>query len=137
MEAGYQDEPSKTVFSRWTSIVRNVHTLAEITTTLFELVKELPTQQERDSRIETITSLLDKRDTLIQELKPPYTEEEMGLGLEIVNMNLFIDQQLEALKQQIGKDIRDLKKKKQSQNKYLNPYQAVSTIDGTFYDKRK
>lgn len=114
-----------------------VHILSEITNELYELIKQLPDQQSRDMAIEKITALLDRRDCLIQELKPPYQEDEMELGLKIVEKNLFIDQQLEKLKQHISQDIRELQKKKQSQKKYVNPYNSVSTIDGIFYDKRK
>lgn len=111
--------------------------LHETTTALYELVQKLPSQKERDTAIEQITSLLEKRTTLINEIKPPYSAEEMKLGKDIVSMNTFIDTQLVQLQEMIKQDIQNAKKKKQSQKKYVNPYNSMTTLDGAFYDKRK
>lgn len=114
-----------------------VHVLHEVTTELYKLLKQLPLEKEREAFIEQITTLLKKRETFIHELTSPYSDEEMKLGKEIIKMNIFIDAQLKNMQQFIKQDIQNVKKKKQSQKRYINPYQSVATYDGTFYDKRK
>jgi flagellar protein FliT len=50
-------------------------------------------------------------------------------------LNQQVDRLLMLQKQEIQRDIQEINKKKQSSNKYTNPYENLS-IDGMFYDKR-
>ncbi|MFD1779982.1 flagellar protein FliT [Fredinandcohnia salidurans] len=110
---------------------------------LFKATEELlaivsqPIQKEmREEVIERINSLLVSRDTLITEIKPPFTEDESKIGAEIVRMNKIIDAKLAELKVEIQMDLAQLKKSKTSSIKYTNPYQSGPS-DGMFFDKKK
>nr|WP_304216830.1 flagellar protein FliT [Fredinandcohnia onubensis] len=97
----------------------------------------IPIQKEnREEVIEMINTLLNSRDTLITEIKPPFKEKEKELGAEIVRMNKIIDSKLAEIKHEIQMDLAQLKKSKTSSIKYTNPYQAGPS-DGMFFDKKK
>nr|WP_251027797.1 flagellar protein FliT [Bacillus sp. ISL-41] len=93
-------------------------------------------QGERDEKISKVEELLDRREVLMKEIVPPYTPEEAELGKQIVELNASLEQFLKTEKVSIQKDIKNLQAKKESNTKYVNPYQNLST-DGMFYDKRK
>lgn len=107
----------------------------------YNLTKELQqvlqtvTTENRDEVIEKIEVLLGKRDSILDQLKPPFTDEEKKLGKEMINMNVEINTKLNVLKSTIQRDINGLSKKKSSVKKYTNPYESVN-FDGMFYDKR-
>ncbi|WP_099354882.1 flagellar protein FliT [Fredinandcohnia onubensis] len=110
--------------------------LYRITKELHGILSEPIQQEKRDEVIEKITGLLDEREQLIPDVKAPFTEEERKLGAEIVQMNKFIDEKLDGLKNEIQQDIAIQKKRKTSTTKYVNPYQSAPT-DGMFFDKKK
>ncbi|MCC3356950.1 flagellar protein FliT [Bacillus sp. REN16] len=110
--------------------------LYRITKELHGLLSEPVQQEKRDALIEAINRFLDEREQLISDIKPPYTEEEQKLGTEVVQMNVFIDDKLESLKNDIQQDIANQKKRKTSTTKYINPYQSAPA-DGMFFDKKK
>lgn len=113
-----------------------VITLFRITKELHSMITESIRQDKRDEAIEKIAGLLDEREQLIKEVQPPYTEEERKLGAEIIQMNVYIDEKLEALKSEIKLDLTSLKKRKLSTTKYVNPYNS-GPADGMFFDKKK
>ena len=90
---------------------------------------------ERDSKIESIESLLNQRELLLSSITPPYSLEEQRLGKEIVLWNKQIDQKLIGLKIDIKRDMNGVSKTKTTVQRYTNPYEAMQT-DGMFYDKR-
>lgn len=93
-------------------------------------------QEERDVVITQIEELLNQREHLMKSMVPPYTIEDGKLGKEIVKLNTKLASLLLDEKASIQKDIKDLQFKKNSNTKYVNQYQSLST-DGMFYDKRK
>jgi flagellar protein FliT len=116
------------------SVVEQLH---HITKEFYEsIVCKNVKKDERDGWIEALERFLQDRENLLANIQPPFTEEEKRLGAEIVQFNQKIDEKLKQVKQDIQLDIRNLKKTKESTNKYLNPYQSLS-MDGMFYDKRK
>jgi flagellar protein FliT len=113
------------------SAVKHFHQLT------IELIRLLEHRHaERDQKINMVGELLDQREDLMREIVPPYTPEEAELGKRIVQLNAKLDQLLKTEKISIQKDIKNLQAKKESNTKYVNPYQNLST-DGMFYDKRK
>lgn len=110
--------------------------LYRITKELFDILEQRIQKDNRDEVIVRITKLLNERDQLLPEVRPPFTAEQKGLGTEIVRMNTFIDTQLEITKKEIQIDIAHLKKSKETSNKYTNPYQSPPA-DGMFFDKKK
>lgn len=106
----------------------------EETEALLVLLKK--ERRDRDSFLQEIETVVEKRQALIQSMKPPYTEEEERIGKHCMLLDKEVDALLQHEKQQIQLDINGLKKHKQSRQKYVNPYQSLQT-DGMFYDKKK
>jgi flagellar protein FliT len=106
----------------------------QLTTELIQLLEN--DEVKRDDKIASVEELLNQRETLIEAIQPPYTPEEMEIGMKINQLNGKLSQLLKLEKAVVQKDIRDLQNKKESNTKYVNPYQSLST-DGMFYDKRK
>jgi flagellar protein FliT len=113
-----------------------VSELFAVTKELYECLHRPVSKEQRDEMIEVIQRLLDERDSLIGQLRPPYSEEEQELGMQMVSLNEAIHEKLKHLKQQIQQDLTVIKQKKAANQNYMNPYQLLS-IDGMFYDKRR
>ncbi|USK33592.1 flagellar protein FliT [Bacillus sp. F19] len=113
-----------------------VNKLHQLTKQLLSEVNGEPDKDMRDSHIVNIQEWIEQRDSLINQLKPPYNHEEKQLGKEITEWNAIIHDKLNLLKQEIINDITYLKVQKASNQKYANPYQCTS-VDGMYYDKRK
>lgn len=101
-----------------------------------ELIQLLESLEERDGKITKVEAILGKREILLKQIVPPYSAEEVELGQQLLRLNYKLSQLLQAEKNLIQKDIKALQTKKESNTKYVNPYQNLST-DGVFYDKRK
>lgn len=106
----------------------------ELTKALLAVVQTITTEN-REEQIKEIEHLLEKRDRLLNLIKPPFLDEEQQLGQAIVKMNGEIDPKLNTIRNLIQRDINGLNKKKTSAHKYNNPYESVN-FDGMFYDKR-
>lgn len=105
-----------------------------LTNQLIEMLEK--SQTDREQKIAQIESLLDQRETVMKGIVPPYTPEEAEMGKELIQLDARLTGLIEAEKILIQKDIKDLQIKKNSNTKYVNPYQSLSA-DGMFYDKRK
>lgn len=106
----------------------------QLTIELIQLIEK--PQEGRDDKITQVEAFLNQREHLMKDINPPYTTEETVLGKEIVKLNTRLAQLLQGEKASIQKDIKELQVKKDSNTKYINPYQSLAT-DGMFYDKRK
>ncbi|ASS94852.1 hypothetical protein [Peribacillus simplex] len=111
-----------------------IRTFHDLTAELLAVLEDR-TITERDDKIERVTQLIDQRDGLLSRIKLPLTVEEQQLGRATVLLNQQVDHLLKLQKQEIQRDIQEINKKKQSSNKYTNPYESLS-VDGMFYDKR-
>ncbi|KKB41310.1 flagellar protein FliT [Bacillus thermotolerans] len=111
----------------------NVKACYDVTEKLYELL--MNPVSGRDQMVEAISELLDRREALLKSLAPPFTEEERQLGREMMARQKIIDDKLFKLKADIQRDMQQLRRKKQSANKYTNPYSALQ-VDGVFYDKK-
>ncbi|CAH0237460.1 hypothetical protein SRABI96_02839 [Peribacillus sp. Bi96] len=111
-----------------------IQTFHDLTAELLAVLED-QAMAERDDKIERIIQLIDQRDELLSQIKPPFTGEEQQLGRATMLLNQQVDRLLMLQKQEIQRDIQEINKKKQSSNKYTNPYENL-TIDGMFYDKR-
>ncbi|SIR31413.1 flagellar protein FliT [Peribacillus simplex] len=112
-------------------VIRAFH---DLTAELLAVLKDR-TITERDDKIERVTKLIDRRDGLLSQIKPPFTGEEQQLGHAVMSLNQQVDHLLKLQKQEIQRDILEINKKKRSSSKYTNPYESLS-VDGMFYDKR-
>ena len=73
---------------------------------------------------------------MLEQLKPPYSEDDQKLGGEIAQYDEKINAIFKETLNDIKRDMNMLKHKKQQNKKYDNPY-ASSYEDGMFFDKRK
>ena len=103
------------------------------TNQLIELLKE--DKRGRDGRVEEIQSFLDRREELLKEIQPPFTQQEKELGKQLVELDRLVKPLLQKQMQEIQKDIKQLHMKKESNQKYTNPYESMP-VDGLFYDKK-
>ncbi|TKC17045.1 flagellar protein FliT [Robertmurraya kyonggiensis] len=106
----------------------------EVTQQLFQAVQAVKTEN-RDEAIKEIELLLEKRETFLPSIQPPFSSEDKKLGQEMILMNREIDAKLKLIRSYVQRDINGLNKKKTSMKKYTNPYESVN-FDGMFYDKR-
>ncbi|WP_100400236.1 flagellar protein [Bacillus sp. FJAT-44742] len=104
------------------------------------LSRELPKGlDERDEYIIAVEDYLQSRDRLLKEIlqeKPSFSETERKLGMEVLSMNGKIEEQMAKIQSVISADIRALKKKRKTGQRYENPYQGT-TVDGVFFDSKK
>lgn len=100
-----------------------------------KLINILESADERDGKISRVEALLDERESLMKEMIPPFSPDEVEIGTKLVQLNIRLMQLLQSEKIMIQKDIKNLQAKKESNTKYVNPYESLST-DGVFYDKR-
>jgi flagellar protein FliT len=134
VEAGHPVESAEAAWPRRHSLVNALITFHQLTTELIQLLEN--TEVKRDNKITGVEELLNQRETLIGAIQPPYTPEEMEIGKKLNQLNGKLSQLLMLEKAAVQKNIKDLQNKKESNTKYVNPYQSLST-DGMFYDKRK
>ncbi|MFB6468946.1 flagellar protein FliT [Cytobacillus sp. Hz8] len=109
----------------------------QYTSELIEILEKSVQPEERDGRIERVQQLLNLRETTMREIKKPLNQEDQAMMQKIFALNQKLSNLLEKQKRQIQLDIKGLKQKKVSTNKYVNPYQKLSASDGMFYDRRK
>lgn len=110
--------------------------LLAVTTRLYELLEGPVDSETRDQIIAAIEKLLGERDSLIQQMQPPFSEEEQEIGRKIVVLDGAIYPKLQRIKLQIQGDLKLINQKKTANENYMNPYQSLS-MDGTFYDKKR
>ncbi|KPL59447.1 flagellar protein FliT [Rossellomorea vietnamensis] len=106
-----------------------------ITKQLKEALEQV-NDENRETTIQEVEALLEKRQSLVDTIKPPYTQEEQALGKQMNTWNQQIGRQLAQLRLEIKRDMNGLTKKKTSAQKYSNPYESLQ-YDGMFYDKKK
>ncbi|QKS72307.1 hypothetical protein FLK61_37370 [Paenalkalicoccus suaedae] len=100
------------------------------------LSKPMPTDDTRDTYIETVTDMLAAREELLVGVEPPSNDDEEVVAKEIVEMNKVIQMKLKIFQGIIQQDINKLKHRKKSGQKYENPYDGPTT-DGIFFDSKK
>jgi flagellar protein FliT len=91
---------------------------------------------DRDERIEETERLLSLRQEAIGLVVAPSTDAERELLKKCQQLNEHLNGLMNKEKQIIQKDIKGLQHKKESANKYVNPYHNVNP-DGMFYDRKK
>lgn len=117
--------------------MNSVQEIYRITEQIIKLVEKPVQQENRDSVIEMITSLLEEREKSLEHMEKPRTETEKKLAEQILLWNAIILEKFNRLKFEVQQDLIQLKKTKATNKQYVNPYQDVSLSDGMFYDKRK
>ncbi|MGS2778862.1 flagellar protein FliT [Robertmurraya sp. GLU-23] len=101
-----------------------------------QLIKLYQAEGDRDERIEETERLLTLRDEAMKSATPPSTDAERELLQKCKQLNDHLNGLMNQEKLSIQKDMKDLKTKKESTNKYANPYENYNP-DGMFYDRKK
>jgi len=115
-----------------------MHPLKEYYELTAEVIKLFEDEQndDRDSKISKLQDKLQKREDLMKEISPPFSDGEQILGKQILKLNDRLLQLLNKEKVTIQQDITNVKKRKKVHTGYINPYGSLQT-DGYFYDKKK
>ena len=104
-----------------------------------EKVEKLAVEHDHETFIEVIEQAADERDELLKELN--LSDEERKTQQSIIDEVIELDQQLNRMVNQyfdsFKREIIILKKKKDTNMKYTNPYSKMKSPDGAFLDKRK
>ena len=102
-----------------------------------ELIETLQQEEhDRDERIKKIQSLLNQREELLKLIQPPFSPQEKELGKQLIKLDQQVKQLMGKQKIDIMQDLKSARMKKQSNQKYTNPYESMG-VDGIFFDKQK
>jgi flagellar protein FliT len=133
METSNSVKPSEAIWTRWPSLVNGLQLFYDLTV---QLIKLYQGKGEREERIEEMERLLSARDEAMTKVTSPTTDDERELLSKCKQLNDHLNGLLSQEKVQIQKDIKELSLKKESTNKYVNPYNNINQ-DGMFYDRKK
>ncbi|MBM7690894.1 flagellar protein FliT [Peribacillus deserti] len=102
---------------------------------LIELINT-SSEEKRNEQIAEIERILELRQAILAEITAPFSDEENITGSLLIGLEKQVTEKLSRIKRDIQIDIKKLQSKKEGNQKYVNPYQSLTT-DGYFYDKRK
>jgi flagellar protein FliT len=134
MERSDSDQSPHAAWRDWTRVM-SVKILLEITKNLFDHVSAGLPKDEREPYIERLNVLLNQRQASIDKLHAAFSGEEHRMGQMIVKMNETIEPLLLGQFEEIKHNISMMKKKKEKNVQYANPYQTLSA-DGMYFDKK-
>ena len=102
-------------------------------------VETIAAKNDHDAFNELIEQVADERDAILKEVSPTDSErekyrQEMN---EIIELDQQLNRMIEKYFESFKREIVLLKKKKDSNVKYTNPYKHMKSPDGAFLDKRK
>jgi flagellar protein FliT len=117
-------------------MIDNLKKVYELTLQLEELFQKPITPKNREETIDKLNELIEERGKWMEQISPPYTEEERALGEKIYQMNIGIEENMQQIFTELKQEMKQMKKQKKSHQSYQNPYQHVSVSDGTFLDKK-
>lgn len=108
----------------------------EITVELKELLDQDITSKNREQAIDRLNELIEARGKWMEQIQPPYSDEEKLLGEKIYSLNTTIQDKMQQLFKDLKLEMRQVQKQKKSKESYTNPYKSVHVSDGTFMDSR-
>ncbi|WP_096269436.1 flagellar protein FliT [Paucisalibacillus globulus] len=117
--------------------MNRVQPILEITEEMEKILEGDISNSDRQRVIDELNTLLVKRDSFMNHLSEPYSDEELALGNKLLPINQKIQQKMNLLFSELKLEMKQMKKQKNSNRKYTNPYENVQTVDGMFMDKRK
>lgn len=117
--------------------MNRLEALYQVTAELQELLEQEITAKNREQVILQVDLLVEKRGKYMEALEPPYTDEEIQLGQQLIPMNEQIQQLMNELFADLKTEMKQVKKQKKSNRSYVNPYKNVQALDGRFLDSKK
>lgn len=118
--------------------MQQIDQLLQASANLFKHLGEIPNGEERDEYINTINSMLDKRETIIKGLEQEgfQFDEQNRIHRTLLELDKGIKERLDAVMSAVKQDMANLQKTKKSEQQYFNPYSNVRVMDGMYYDKK-
>jgi flagellar protein FliT len=135
VERSDSDQPPNAAWRDWTRVMSAVKILLKITKNLFDHVSAGLPKENREPYIERLNEFLEQRQVIMNKLPAVYSEEEQQMGKMIVKVNETIDPLLTRQLEEIKHNLSLMKKKKEKNVRYANPYQTLSA-DGMYFDKK-
>ena|SRR5690625_5212385 len=112
--------------------------LFETTIEMYSILKKLENNElERETVIEQIEELIQKRGEQIKQITAPYSDEEMKMGQKIVQYDEQIKVKMDRLYEEVKDDMKKVKQKKFLNRSYINPYGKIKTTDGMYLDSKQ
>jgi len=112
-------------------------TIYDVTNKIENILNQSITTKNRESVISEVTTLIEERGRMMEELTPPFSEQDKSLGKKVVQLNVQIEKKMELLFESLKHDIRKMNKKKESNRSYINPYGNIKSTDGMYLDSKQ
>ena len=112
-------------------------TIYDVTNKIEKVLNQSITTKNRESIISEATTLIEERGRMMEELTPPFSEQEKAFGKKIVEINVQIEKKMEILFASLKQDIRKINKQKESNRSYINPYGNIKSTDGMYLDSKQ
>lgn len=112
--------------------------LLQASANLYKLLGDIPKGEDRDDYVDTINTMLDKRETIIKGLRQEgfQFDEQNRIHRTLLELDNGIKKRLAAVMDAVKQDMANLQKTKKSEQQYFNPYSNVRVMDGMYYDKK-
>ncbi len=112
--------------------------LLQASANLYKLLGDIPKGEDRDDYVDTINTMLDKRETIIKGLRQEgfQFDEQNRIHRTLLELDNGIKKRLAAVMDAVKQDMANLQKTKKSEEQYFNPYANVRVMDGMYYDKK-
>lgn len=108
-----------------------------VTKSLEKLLNQKITPNNREQIVSQINDLVEKRGKLLQQITPPFSIEEQQLGKKVLELNNFIQKQMDHLFTELKEEMKQINRRKKSNQSYENPYKSIQSVDGMFLDQKK
>lgn len=111
--------------------------LYQITLNLKETLEQDIHAENREAIIVEINELLEQRSAEIKKITPPYSEKEKDMGQRIVLLNDDIEKSMNHIFDELKREMKQIKKQKESNRSYINPYGKMTSTDGMYVDSKQ
>src|SRR5699024_5368954 len=117
--------------------MNRVQSVYNKTITILKLLKEQKDySNHREDVLSQLNELILERETLMEDLAPPYTEEEKVIGKKIITLNQQLEEEMGILVNYIKDDMKKMKQHRELNYTYIRPYGKPKTIDGMYVDNK-
>lgn len=117
--------------------MNKVQKVYDITASIYQLLGNQAQQLEREQLIKQVNELIDQRQAELEQLAPPYTDEEVKLGQKTIQFDEAINVKLSTLFKSIQADMEEVQQRKVQTKSYINPYGKLKTTDGMYLDSKQ
>lgn len=117
--------------------MNQLNELYQTTIELKAVLEREITSEKRKEIIEEINKLVEQRRAEMSEITAPYTEYEKQLGQDIVLLNTTIEKEMNQLFEDLKQEMRQVKKQKDTNRSYINPYGKMTSTDGVYVDSKQ